>query len=35
MYQKILPPSQHLIGKKHTQRIESANCRVRHYLARF
>jgi insertion element IS1 protein InsB len=34
-YTKILPNEKHIVGKAHTHNIESFNCNVRHYLARF
>ena len=34
-YQELIPPSQHIIGKRHTFNIESVNSLFRRYLARF
>ena len=34
-YVDFVPPQRHVRGKRHTQRAESCNARVRHYLARF
>ena len=33
-FAKILPPGRHIVGKIHTQRIESNNSNTRHHLAR-
>ena len=34
-YNEFIPVEKHVRGKVHTQRIESFNSRVRHFLARF
>ena len=35
VYQKIIPKTQHIIGKKVTTHIENFNGQIRHFLARF
>jgi insertion element IS1 protein InsB len=34
-YTQVLPKEKHFIGKDKTHFIESFNCNIRHYLARF
>ncbi|MBV0899330.1 MAG: hypothetical protein KTV77_03055 [Wolbachia endosymbiont of Fragariocoptes setiger] len=34
-YREVLPSEKHVIGKKHTQLIESINATFCHYLCRF
>ena len=34
-YRCVLPQDRHVCSKKYTYTVESYNCRIRHYLARF
>ena len=34
-FKKVLPKGRHIIGKKHTTRVESDNSSVRHDIGRF